>query len=84
MHDPYLPAGCTQADIDARFEPEEPGWVASYVMQLQHRLHRLVAIRAEFAADRFDGAYDGVDILAYLDDEMATVRMAMAHPQDRD
>lgn len=84
MHDPYLPAGCTQADIDARFEPEEPGWVASYVTQLQHRLDRLEAIRAEFAADRFEGTYDGMDILGYLDDETETVRMAMAHPQDRD
>ncbi|GCE83817.1 hypothetical protein [Komagataeibacter diospyri] len=84
MHDPYLPAGCNQADIDARFEPEEPAWVTPYVTQLQHRLNRLAAIRVELASDRFDGAYDGVDILGYLDDEMETVRMAMAHPQDRD
>lgn len=84
MNDPYLPAGCTQADIDARFEPDEPAWVATYVIQLRRRLDRLAAIRAELAADCFDGAYDGVDILGYLDDEMETVRMAMAQPRDRD
>ncbi|GAN87716.1 hypothetical protein LU298_03915 [Komagataeibacter intermedius] len=81
MHDPRLPAGCTQADIDARFEPEEPTWVASYVTQLQHRLDRLEMIRMELAADCFDGAYDGADILGYLDDEMETVRMEIGRPQ---
>ena len=84
MHDPYLPAGCTQADIDARFEPEEPAWVAPYVMQLQRRLNRLATIRAELATECFDGAYDGMDILGYLDDEMETVRMAMRHPETMD
>ncbi|GCE80548.1 hypothetical protein LV478_04600 [Komagataeibacter oboediens] len=81
MHDPHLPAGCTQTDIDARFEPEEPAWVASYVTQLRHRLDRLETIRMELAADCFDGAYDGADILGYLDDEMETVRMEIEHPQ---
>lgn len=80
MHDPFLPAGCTQTDIDARFAPDEPAWIAPYVAQLQRRLDRLATIRAELATDRFDGAYDGVDILGYLADEMETVRMVMADP----
>lgn len=81
MPDPYLPDGCSPAAIDARFEADEPAWVARYVAQLEQRLARLAAIRAELAAIRFDGAYDGADILGYLDDEMETVTMAMAHPR---
>lgn len=80
MHDPYLPDNCTQASLDARFEPEEPAWVARYVAQLAHRRDRLMAMRAELSAARFDGAYDNTDIVGYLDDEIETVRMAMANP----
>ncbi|AQU87925.1 hypothetical protein B0W47_11080 [Komagataeibacter nataicola] len=76
----YLPAGCTQADIDARFAPDEPAWVARYIAQLACQLERIAAMRAELAATRFDGAYDTTDIVGYLDDEMQTLRQHMAHP----
>lgn len=80
MQSSYLPAGCTQADIDARFAPDEPAWVARYTTQLARQLERIAAMRAELAATRFDGAYDSTDIVGYLDDEMQTLRQHMAHP----
>ncbi|MGS0648419.1 hypothetical protein ACU81Q_12400 [Komagataeibacter melomenusus] len=80
MHSSYLPAGCTQADIDARFAPDEPAWVARYITQLVGQLERIAAMRAELAAVRFDGAYDSTDIVGYLDDEMQALRQHMAHP----
>ncbi|MCE2575540.1 hypothetical protein [Komagataeibacter sp. FNDCR2] len=83
MHDPNLPDNCTQAFIDARFEPEEPAWAARYVVQLAHRRDRLVAMRAELAATRFDGPYDNTDIVGYIDDEIETVSAAMADPLRR-
>ncbi|MCE2565070.1 hypothetical protein [Komagataeibacter sp. FNDCF1] len=83
MQDPTLPDGCTQAAIDACFAPDEPPWVARHVLRLRHHLARLGAIRAELAATHFEGAYDTTDIVGYLDDEMETVRIAMAHPVPR-
>ncbi|MGY6770883.1 hypothetical protein [Komagataeibacter sp. NFXK3] len=80
MQNSYLPAGCTQADIDARFAPDEPAWVARYTTQLAHQLEQIAAMWAELAATRFDGAYDSTDIVGYLDDEMQTLRQHMAHP----
>ncbi|GAB6967168.1 hypothetical protein JCM25156A_12050 [Komagataeibacter kakiaceti JCM 25156] len=80
MHDPNLPDNCTQASIDARFEPEESAWTARYVAQLAHRRDRLAAMRTELAAARFDGSYDNTDIVGYIDDEIETVSAAMAHP----
>ncbi|QHC35280.1 hypothetical protein [Komagataeibacter xylinus] len=80
MQSAYLPAGCTQADIDARFAPDEPAWLARYTAQLGRQLERIAAMRAELATTRFDGAYDSTDIVGYLDDEMQTLRQHMAQP----
>ncbi|BAK83894.1 hypothetical protein [Komagataeibacter medellinensis] len=80
MQDPYLPDGCTPADIDARFASDEPPWVAHHVRQLQQYLCYLATIRAELAAVRFEGPYDTCDIVAALDGEMESAREAIAHP----
>lgn len=81
MQDPYLPDGCTQAAIDARFAPDEPPWVAWHVRQLRQYLLRLGMIRAELAAARFVGPYDTDDIVDALDGEMEAARQAITHPE---
>ncbi|EFG83122.1 hypothetical protein GHA01_27730 [Novacetimonas hansenii] len=57
---------------------DHPRWAVRYVAQLRARLLRLSQIRSELSATRFEGAYDGADLLGYLDDECDTVRTALA------
>ena len=57
---------------------DHPRWAVRYVAQLRARLARLAQMRDELSAIRFDGAYDGADLLGYLDDECDTVRTALA------
>ncbi|PYD74964.1 hypothetical protein CFR71_11930 [Novacetimonas pomaceti] len=57
---------------------DHPRWAVRYVAQLWARLARLAEMRAELSAARFEGAYDGADLIGYLDDECDTVRATLA------
>ncbi|MCW4590786.1 hypothetical protein NO263_09345 [Gluconacetobacter entanii] len=57
---------------------EVEAWAMRYEAQLRARLVRLGQIRAELSATRFDGTYDGADLLGYLEDECDTLRTALA------
>ncbi|POF63631.1 hypothetical protein CFR73_09945 [Novacetimonas maltaceti] len=67
---------------DAAICADYPDWAVRYEAQLKARLARLGQIRAELSATRFEGTYDGADLLGYLEDECDTLRLALARVED--